>query len=67
MIIMLVSKPPPERMTGTCQMCGRHNQELTLTAFWEYVGFTCKYCVTEIRKENMGRIRAATEHTEPAE
>ena len=48
-------------------MCGRHNQELALTVFWEYVGFTCKHCVAEIRKENMGRIRAATEHTEPAE
>ena len=64
---MLKSEPPPVKMTGICQMCGRHNQELSFAVFWEYMGFTCRFCMEEIRKESLGRVRAATEHTEPAE
>lgn len=64
---MIISKPREPEMFGTCQMCGRHNQELKMIVFWEYMGFTCKYCIEDVRKESIGRIRAATEHTEPAE
>ena len=41
---MLKSEPPPVKMTGICQMCGRHNQELSFAVFWEYMGFTCRFC-----------------------
>ena len=63
----MASKPPPKSETGTCQMCGRHNQELTLTVFWNFFGFACRYCVEEMKKESIGRIKASTEHTEPSE
>ncbi len=59
--------PPPQKIKGKCQLCGRHDQELHVLAMWDFTGWICKYCLEEIRKDNAGRFRAASEMTEPAE
>lgn len=54
-------------MNGTCEMCGKHNADLRLFVCWEYIGYTCRTCIDQVTRDNLLRMRAATDHTEPSE
>ena len=63
---MLISKQSPVK-TGTCELCGGHNRELYFSFIADYMGWTCKECIHQIRDSQERRFVPSGEHTEPGE
>lgn len=59
-------KQPPV-MCGTCEMCGRHNQQLRILVVADFIGWACQICFDQIGKSVPRRYVAVGEQTEPTE
>ena len=59
-------KPPPV-ITGTCELCGRHNQQLKVLTISDFIGWACASCHEQIGKSVQRRFVSVGEHTEPVE
>jgi len=54
--------------SGTCQLCGKHNNPLLLMLFLgDYAGWTCPECIQQVIDSQVRRFMPACEMTEPAE
>ena len=56
-----------EKRIGTCELCGAHNRELYFSFIDDYLGWTCKECIYQVRDSQQRRFVPACEQTEPGE
>ena len=59
-------KPQPV-ITGTCELCGRHNQQLKVLTISDFIGWACGQCIDQIGRSVPRRYVSSGEQTEPTE
>lgn len=55
------------QQTGTCELCGRHGQELRVMAQMDFIGWACDECFRQLHECQVRRYCSAGEETEPGE
>ena len=57
----------PIGKTGTCELCGGHERELSVLILPDWMGWACTECYDQMQMCYMRQIQAAMGQTEPAE